>query len=424
MDQNKSFIFGKNYDSDYLSGRRLNRNRTDTLPATVGHKKIFAKKHNPYDKRKTARHSAEAYDTLAMTSKYLPKTSKRRLILKPVKHEKTLLEDQYQQNNGIFLNGKASKVVDRNQILLNRQQFKARIQEDLSWILNKQRKMSSKTLSRPLAAPQKLISKVSRRTVFNEKATQMTNSPISSSIYLSDDYNDTNINECQYFNGENPEDRRRLSQTKVHLNNANKEFIRVTGKTNYMNNTITSTKVIDGLKNSDTKANLMKKTTTNVVMPTVPSILTIVNNLMNSYEEEKKTLEKRDSHFAENFINKISDFFNGICIANKQSIEDNFVYIQNQSLVGSQLSVMLSTSMSERSTKSVVNTKDVIDNRRDILTDTSLVPYTGRSLDANRSFDLMNLEPKVGNMFSNMLLNISEAFQTLSSKYKDKSFDK
>ena len=122
----------------------------------------------------------------------------------------------------------------------------------------------------------------------------------------------------------------------------------------------------------------------NRLIPSLPSSLTIVQNLMNSYEKERNCLSERIPVFGLNLFDIISD----------QLIQTSKRY--NQSIDENMISSKVKQISSEISNQFICLTpkSNIINNKSEDL-DKSVVPYTQS---ASNCSQFRQLEPRVGNM--------------------------
>ena len=164
----KSFIFGKNYDSDYLEGKRLKRKSFDQRN-DVNFRRIRRKRYLKVNK------VTENPKTVEKSRKYMVKTFDNRITLKANPNTST---ESYHKNLGLFANGKASDVVHKEWLLNDKKQSNARIKGDLFWIL-RQKKQNKREVTEDIPSKQpKTRPSLRHKPVYAEKETQM-NSVIS-----------------------------------------------------------------------------------------------------------------------------------------------------------------------------------------------------------------------------------------------------
>jgi len=232
MKPESSFGFGKNYDSDYLSGKRLKRKSIrERNEKSYRNKTIFNKKSKNIKEKRI-----KTFDAIEKSKQNLPKMKNKRLTFG------LKVNNNKRANNGLFANGITSNVVTNN-IVHKSRQSKARINEDLLWLLashnnNKMNRFNEK---------QKTISQMNR---INESSNR---------IEIKNKNKDKNF-----------------TQTKTH-----KDFGLQT----------------NGIHKKDDYLRVPS-------IPSIPSHLNVVQNLMKSYENERKEFAKYIEEFNVDLVSK------------------------------------------------------------------------------------------------------------------------
>ena len=130
-------------------------------------------------------------------------------------------------------------------------------------------------------------------------------------------------------------------------------------------------------------------------MPLLPTSLTIVQNLMKSYEIERKSLSKTLPKFGVNLVSKRCNEIKQISKSFNQSIEKNL--FESQNYLNVEKEIVKSTPKVSKSPSNIIPSGESVQPL-------SVVPYNhNETQKALKQFD-----PRVGNMLSRLLLNISE----------------
>jgi hypothetical protein len=267
MKPESSFGFGKNYDSDYLSGKRLKRKSIrERNEKSYRNKTILNKKcKNIKEKR------IERLDAIEKSKQNMPKMKNKRLTFD------LKLNNNKGFNNGLFANGMTSNVITNDIISHNSRQSKARINEDLLWILSN-RNQSPK--ERPNVAKHKSI--------VNPIPEQQNNKRY--------DKTHDNYYKLNRFN----EKQKTISQ----INRMNESLNRIEIKNKNNDKKFTQTKThkdfglqTNGIHKKDDYLRVKS-------IPSVPSHLSIVQNLMKSYENERKEFAKYIEEFDVDLVSK------------------------------------------------------------------------------------------------------------------------
>lgn len=272
MKPESGFVFGKNYDSDYLSGKRLKRKSIrERNEKSYRNKTIFNKKSKNIKEK-----IIKKLDAIEKSKQNLPKMKNKRLTF-----DMKLINNNKSFNNGLFANGMTSNVVTNHMIPHNSRQSKARINEDLLWILSN-RNQSPK--ERPNVAKHKSIVKPiieQQNNNFNKRY---------------DKTRDNNYNKINRFN----EKQKTISQ----INRMNESSNRIEMKNKNSDKNFTQTKThkdfglqTNGIHKKDDYLRVKS-------IPSVPSHLNVVQNLMKSYENERKEFAKYIEEFDVDLVSK------------------------------------------------------------------------------------------------------------------------
>ena len=359
----KSFIFGKNYDSDYLTAKRFKRKSYDQK-----YDKNFRRR-----RRFDTKVDNQSLNPIENTRKHLAKNFDNRLTLKtkPVDYS----TDDYHKNTGIYANGKSSDaILNKNWVLNDKKQFKARINEDLFWILRQKNQNKGQHMTQTFG----------QKRVAVEKETQ-----INSTIDLDDSSGDES--EGVPKEGRLKYKPLRRSKDSLLSRNAirhpNKREERDANKINNQLNSFES-------KPLSQRSDVLSGKSMPTPMPSLPTSLKIVKNLMNCYENERNILNQNISEFGTDLVVERCRHLRQISKSCDQLIEQNLIETQNYPKVGKQ-TIDLSPKPSKQSKGVMTEHKNQESSHH-----MSVVPYDQNVLE--------QLEPRVGNMLSRILLNISE----------------
>jgi len=290
-----NFRLGQNYDSDYLCGNRLKKLKSikDRNQKYYKNKLISNKKSKNDDKVKEKK--VKKLDPIEKSKKNLPKMTTKRLTLGP--------KTSNINNNGIFANGKTSNIITNDFLPQNSRQLKARINEDLLWILSK-RNQSPKCLQNVSKLKSKLKPIVEKQ---NKN--------------LIESCDELNVqNECQIYRSR---DKPKVSSHQINGSSIRKEIsVKNSGKK------FTDIKV---RKDLSLKTNISKRKVESVghkPMPSVPSSLTVVQNLMKRYSDERKELAKRMEEFNCDLVSNTCEQLRALAVPLNSRLNKN--WIENQ----------------------------------------------------------------------------------------------
>ena len=371
----KSFIFGKNYDSDYLCGERLTRRTVETKDDR--HPRRRHKTHRNVKRRTKP-------DAIQKSRDGLPKTYEQRLTLKPTIHS-----SKYVKCHGLFDNGKTSEVINKNKQFLK---TNPRIREDLFWILkhknNDERRTASISSQQMVhSSPEQNHFPIRHKTVYAGKQTQI----------------DSEMSSRQSYRYR-PDVRQEISQE--NFKRSKRQMIAqksTANKTNSKYLTKTMVKAKDSRlsrkqspeEESECSIMEMMSDRHNCVMPSLPDSLSIARSLFESYDKERKIFAKEIGEFDVDLVTERRNSLKHIAIKHKQSIEQNFGRSQ-------QMNDKKSIASMPKILKSPK--KKVYDiNSDDSVRQLSMIPYNGRDIDVV----MKRFEPKVTNILSKLLLDIS-----------------